>query len=272
MSALAKEQHLAAWLASAGSVLIGYSGGVDSAYLACVAVETLGRDRVLAVTGRSASYPETQWATARAVAAQVGLVVHEVDTDELRDARYAANPTNRCYFCKSELWDRLVPIARERGIRTIIDGTNADDLGEHRPGAAAGRERGVQSPLAIVGLTKAEIRERSRERGIPTWDQPSSPCLASRIPHGTPVTVQRLRAVDNAERSLREIGVAGNLRVRHHGATARVELDREELVRWLAPDSRAALEDAVRRAGYAQVTVDPAGYRAGGADAALPGS
>lgn len=272
MSALAKEQHLAAWLASAGSVLIGYSGGVDSAYLACVAVDTLGRDRVLAVIGRSASYPDSQWATARSVAEQFGIPLLTIDTDEINDRRYAANPENRCYYCKTELWSRLAPIAGERRIRAILDGTNADDLGEHRPGAAAGRERGVQSPLAIVGLTKAEIRERSRARGIPTWDQPSSPCLASRIPHGTPVTVQRLRAVENAERSLREIGVAGNLRVRHHGATARVELDPEQLVRWLAPDSRATLEDAVRRAGYAQVTVDPAGYRAGGADATLPRS
>jgi pyridinium-3,5-biscarboxylic acid mononucleotide sulfurtransferase len=269
VSALAKEQHLATWLARAGSVLIGYSGGVDSAYLACVAVETLGPDRVLAVIGRSASYPDSQWATARAVAEQFGLVVHEIDTDELRDSRYAANPTNRCYYCKTELWSRLVPIARERGIRTVVDGTNADDLGEHRPGAAAGREQGVQSPLAIAGLTKAEIRERSRERGMPTWAQPSSPCLASRIPHGTPVTVQRLRAVEAAERSLRELGVAGDLRVRHHGATARVEMDPAQLPRWLAPDKRAALEQAVRGAGYADVIVDPAGYRSGGA-ARLP--
>lgn len=262
MSALAKEQQLAEWLRRAGSVLIGYSGGVDSAYLACVAVETLGRDRVLGVIGRSPSYSDAQWTTARAVATHIGLRVEEVDTQELNDVQYAANPTNRCYFCKTELWGRLWPIARERGMQAVLDGTNADDLGEDRPGAAAGREQGVQSPLAETGLTKSEIRDRSRARRLPTWDQPSSPCLASRIPHGTPVTVGRLRAVEEAERSLRALGVAGNLRVRHHGATARVEMDPSQLDRWLAQDQRGALEAAVRLAGYTNVVVDPAGYRA----------
>jgi uncharacterized protein len=152
----------------------------------------------------------------------------------------------------------------------LIDGTNADDLGEHRPGAAAGKEYCVESPLADVGLTKAEIRERSRERGIPTWNQPSAPCLASRIPHGTPVTVGRLKAVERAESGLRAIGVVGNLRVRHHGEAARVELDRDQLDRWLTPANLTALEEAVRQAGYGSVIVDPAGYRTGGADAPLP--
>jgi len=268
VDALGKERSLIAWLSQAGSVLVGYSGGVDSAYLACVAMEALGPGRVLAVTGRSASYPDAQWSTARAVAEQFGIPVQIIDTDEINDRRYAANPTNRCYYCKTELWQRLAPIADERGA-IIIDGTNADDLHEHRPGAAAGQEHGVVSPLANIGLTKAEIRERSRARGIPTWNQPSAPCLASRIPHGTPVTVGRLRAVERAESALRAIGVLGNLRVRHHGDTARVELDREEIERWLTPASRAMLEYAVRQAGYASVVVDPAGYRTGGANAAL---
>jgi len=263
-----KERNLMAWLRQAGSVLIGYSGGVDSAYLACVAVETLGPDRVLAVTGRSASYPDSQWAMARAVAEQFGIPTLVIDTDEISDRRYAANPSNRCYFCKTELWGRLTPIARERGA-IVIDGTNADDLAEHRPGAAAGLEYGVASPLAIVGLTKDDIRERSHARGIPTWNQPSAPCLASRIPHGTPVTVGRLRAVERAEQGLRALGVGGNLRVRHHGETARVELDRDQFDRWLTPANRVALEEAVRQAGYASVIVDPAGYRTGGADAPL---
>jgi uncharacterized protein len=264
VDALGKERRLIAWLSQAGSVLVGYSGGVDSAYLACVAVETLGPDRVLAVIGRSASYPDSQWTTAIAVAKQFGVPVHVVDTDEINDRRYAANPANRCYYCKTELWDKLDPIARARGA-VLVDGTNADDLGEHRPGAAAGKEHDVASPLANVGLTKAEIRERSQARGIPTWNQPSAPCLASRIPHGTPVTVGRLRVVERAESGLRAIGVVGNLRVRHHGATARVELDRDQLERWLAPPNRAVLEDVVRQAGYASVVVDPAGYRTGGA-------
>ena len=269
MDALGKERTLIAWLDRAGSVLVGYSGGVDSAYLACVSVETLGPDRVLAVIGRSASYPDSQWSTAMAVARQFAIPVLVVDTDEINDRRYAANPTNRCYYCKSELWRRLVPIAHDRRLASVVDGTNADDLREHRPGAAAGRERGVESPLAIAELSKADIRQRSRERGIPTWNQPSAPCLASRIPHGTPVTVGRLRAVERAEQALRQMGVAGNLRVRHHGETARVELDRDQIERWLEPANRAALEDAVRQAGYASVIVDPAGYRTGGADAAL---
>lgn len=274
VDALDKERRLIAWLSQAASVLVGYSGGVDSAYLACVAVETLGPDRVLAVIGRSASYPDAQWSTALAVANQFAVPVLAINTDEVTDPRYAANPTNRCYYCKTELWDKLAPMARERHA-VIVDGTNADDLLQDRPGSRAGKEHGVESPLAVVGLTKAEIRERSRERGIPTWSQPSSPCLASRIPHGTPVTVGRLKAVERAERRLREIGVRGNLRVRHHGDTARVELDREQLGQWLTPIHRAALEAAVRDAGYTTVIVDPSGYRAGGAgaiDAALPGA
>lgn len=268
MDAVGRERTLIAWLGRAGSVLVGYSGGVDSAYLACVAVETLGPDRVLAVIGRSASYPDSQWSMAMAVAHQFAIPILVVETNEITDHRYASNPTNRCYYCKTELWGTLAPIAREREA-VLIDGTNADDLREDRPGGAAGREHAVESPLAAVGLTKAEIRELSRARGIPTWNQPSAPCLASRIPHGTPVTVGRLRAVEQAERGLRAIGVAGNLRVRHHGDTARVELDRDQLEHWLDPANRAALEDAVRRAGYASVIVDAAGYRTGGADAPL---
>lgn len=269
MDALGKERRLIAWLGRAGSVIVGYSGGVDSAYLACVAVGALGADRVLAVIGRSPSYPDAQWSTAIAVAREFGVPVVEINTDELTDHRYAANPTNRCYYCKTELWEKLTPIARDRSA-ILVDGTNADDRHEIRPGAAAGREHGVASPLADVGLTKAEIRDRSRARGIPTWNQPSAPCLASRIPHGTPVTLSRLKAVERAESGLRAIGVAGNLRVRHHGDTARIELDRAQMEHWLMPANRAALDEVVRGAGYASVVIDPAGYRTGGADAALP--
>ena len=173
-----RERRLGEWLAARGSVLIGFSGGVDSAYLACVALDVLGPDRVLAVIGRSASYPAEQWEAARRVADQFGIPVREVDTNELSDPNYAANPSNRCFFCKSELWSRLVPLARDHGLAAVVDGTNADDLHDHRPGAAAGAEQGVLSPLALVGFTKAEIRERSRARGIPTWEQPSSPLVS----------------------------------------------------------------------------------------------
>ena len=261
--ALERERALVAWLEERGSVLVGFSGGVDSAYLACVALETLGAGRMLAVIGRSASYPAAQWETARAVADRAGIPVLEVETDELHDPRYAANPTNRCYFCKSELWSRLAPVATAHGLSTVVDGTNADDLGDHRPGARAARERRVASPLAEVGMTKAEIRERSRARGIPTWAQPASPCLSSRLPYGTPVTVERLAQVERAERALRTLGIAGDLRVRHHGDLARVELGREELAAWLDAGRRRTLADAVREAGYARVALDLRGFRSG---------
>ncbi len=261
--ALERERALVAWLRSRGSVLVGFSGGVDSAYLACVALEAVGAANVLAVIGRSASYPAAQWETARELADRFAIPVQEVDTDELHDPRYAANPTNRCYFCKSELWSRLAPVARARGLAVVVDGTNADDLGDHRPGAQAAREHGVASPLADVGMTKAEIRERSRVRGLPTWSQPASPCLSSRLPYGTAVTVERLAQVERAERALRALGIAGDLRVRHHGALARVELGREELAAWLADGRRAELARAIRDAGYARVALDLRGFRSG---------
>jgi pyridinium-3,5-biscarboxylic acid mononucleotide sulfurtransferase len=259
-----KERRLGAWLLARGSVVIGFSGGVDSAYLACVALDMLGPDRVLAVIGRSPSYPAEQWESARRVADQFAIPVREIETDELRDPNYVANPSNRCFFCKSELWSRVVPLAREAGFAVVADGTNADDLGDHRPGVAAGAERGVVSPLAIVGFTKAEIRERSRARGIPTWEQPSSPCLASRLPYGTAVTPDRLSQVERAERAVRALGVHGDMRVRHHGDLARVELPAAELEHWLAPDAARRLRDAIRdAAGFARVVVDLRGYRAG---------
>jgi uncharacterized protein len=258
-----KERRLREWLVPRGSVVIGFSGGVDSAYLACVALDTLGPARVLAVIGRSASYPAEQWETARRVAEQFAIPVREIDTDELSDPSYAANPSNRCYFCKSELWSRIVPLARDQGFAAILDGTNADDLTDHRPGAAAGAERGVLSPLALLGFTKAEIRERSRVRGIPTWEQPSSPCLASRIPYGTAVTPGRLAQVERAERAVRALGIRGDMRVRYHGDLARVELPAAELDRWLAPDAARRLRDAVREAGFARVAIDLRGYRCG---------
>src|SRR5207244_3998891 len=149
------------------------------------------------------SFPDGQWRTARDVAASLGVPVLEIDTEELSDARYVANPSNRCYFCKTELWTKLGPIARAHTSAVLVDGTNADDLADHRPGAAAAREHGVRSPLAEVGMTKDQIRQRSRARGLATWSQPSSPCLASRIPYGTPVTADRLRRIDRAETALR---------------------------------------------------------------------
>jgi uncharacterized protein len=263
LAAAEKERRLSEWLAARGRVAIGYSGGVDSAYLAVVARRTLGPDAVLAIIGRSESYPAEQWATARRVAEEFGVPVLELRTEELADPRYAANPSNRCYFCKSELWSRLVPAAQARGFATVADGTNADDLGDHRPGAQAAHEHAVASPLADLGFTKDEIRRRSRALGLPTWQQPSSPCLSSRLPYGTPVTAERLRQVEQAERALRALGIEGDLRVRHHDDLARVELGRDALATWLAPEAAERLAAAVRAAGFARVALDLRGFRSG---------
>lgn len=263
LSAQEKEQALIVWLRDRGSALLGFSGGVDSAYLACVATEALGPDRVLAVIGRSASYPEEQWRTARDVAARFGLPVAEIDTDEMADPRYVANPSNRCYFCKTELWSKLAPLARERGLAVIIDGTNADDIGGHRPGMQAAREHGVRSPLVEVGMTKRDVRERSRARGLPTWSQPSAPCLSSRLQYGLSVTAERLRQVEHAERVLRDLGISGDLRVRHHGDLARVELSPEMLALWLTPIPMRLITAAIRAAGFSRVAIDLRGFRSG---------
>ncbi len=261
--ALAREGALVAWLQERGSVLIGFSGGVDSAYLAVVALEALGCERVLAVIGRSASYPAAQWETARAVADRFGVPVLEIDTREMDDPRYAANPVNRCYFCKTELWDRLVPIAQSRRLAVVVDGGNADDVRDYRPGASAAREHGVHSPMAHVGLTKDDIRRLSRARGIPTWSQPSSPCLSSRLPYGIAVTPARLAQVERAESAVRALGVTGDMRVRYHDDLARVELSAQELAQWLEPAAASRLARAVRAAGFARVAIDLRGFRSG---------
>src|SRR5881296_1254805 len=190
------------------SALVGYSGGVDSALLAVVLRQELGRDRMLAAIGRSASYPDAQWQVARDVAARFDIPLVEIQTHELEDENYLANPTNRCFYCKTELWHQLVPLARERGLAVVCDGTNADDLREHRPGKAAGLAAGVRSPFAEVGLTKAEIRAASRDLGLPTWDAPAAPCLSSRVQYGLSITPRRLEQVERAEAYLRELGVA----------------------------------------------------------------
>ena len=262
-SADIKEQALSAWFVERGSALVGFSGGIDSAYVACVARDALGAQRMLAVIGRSAAYPEAQWEHARAVARQLDLPVLEVATDELADPRYAANPTDRCYYCKAVLWQTLMPIAAERGLAVIVDGTNADDGSDYRPGRRAAAEGQVRSPLAELGFSKAEIRSLSRRRGIPGWEKPSSPCLASRLPYGFAVTSERLAQVERAEAALRALGIAGNLRVRHHGDLARIELDAAELEYWLEPAQRRKLRHAVLASGFARVAVDLRGFRSG---------
>src|SRR6058998_1374574 len=194
---------LRALVGSYPSALVGYSGGVDSALLAVVLRQELGRDRMLAAIGRSASYPLAQWATARRVAERFDVPLIEIATHELEDPSYLANPTNRCFFCKTELWRRLVPVAQARGLAVTCDGTNADDLREHRPGYAAGRAAGIRSPLAEAGLTKADVRHAARQLGLPVWDAPAAPCLSSRVAYSIPITAQRLAQVERAETYLR---------------------------------------------------------------------
>jgi pyridinium-3,5-biscarboxylic acid mononucleotide sulfurtransferase len=248
-------------LSGLGKVLLGYSGGVDSALLAVVASRTLGAERFLAVIGRSPSYPEVQWRTAVELAARFDVPLLELDTHELADPRYLRNGTDRCYFCKSELWTRLGEVARRRSFDTVIDGTNGDDLGEHRPGLRAGREAGIRSPLAELGWSKDAVRAASRELGLPTWDAPAAPCLSSRIRYGLEVTAERLHQVEEGEAFLRSLGVAGDLRVRHHGHRASVEVGEREMTllraRWeMVGRFFAGL-------GFDDVVLDPEGYRRG---------
>jgi uncharacterized protein len=255
-------------LSTLGRVLLGYSGGVDSGLLAVAARQALGREKFLAVTGRSASYPTVQADAAVDLAQRFDVPVVEVDTHELEDPRYLSNSTERCYFCKSELWARLHDIARERGFDTIIDGTNADDLGEHRPGLRAAAERQIRSPLAELGWSKQDVRHAARELGLPIWDAPAAPCLSSRVLYGLEITPERLQQVEQGEAYLRSLGVSGDLRVRHHGASARVEVAPDQMDRLRAGwDTITAFFAGL---GFEAVDLDPAGYRRGGLLAIAP--
>lgn len=248
-------------LAGYDSLLLGYSGGVDSALLAVVARRVLGRDRSVAALGLSASYPRAQHEQAVAIANQFDLDLLEVRTDELDDPDYVANAPSRCYFCKRELWTKLRAVADARGIAVVADGTNADDLDEHRPGAAAAEERGVRSPLAEAGYTKDRVRAEARALGIPIWDAPAAPCLSSRIRYGLAVTPTRLRQVEAGEELLRALGVTGDLRVRHRGREARLEVAPAEFDRIRA--HRGEIAQRLCALGFERVTLDLGGYRRG---------
>ena len=262
-----KQQTLYRILSDLPSVIVAYSGGVDSAYLAYAATQTLGA-RALCITADSPSYPERHRALALRLASEFSFTHEIIRTDEMSRPEYRANPANRCYYCKHELYTHLSEIAQERGIPVIVDGSNADDRGDYRPGRQAAREFGVRSPLDEAALTKAEIRELSRRAGLPTWDEPASACLSSRIPYFSEVTDEKLRMIERAENVLRELGFR-ICRVRHHGDLARIELAREEMARALQPEIAETIDRELRAIGYANVTLDLRGYRLGSLNEAL---
>ncbi len=243
------------------SVVVAFSGGVDSAYLAWAATTVLG-DNALCVTAESASYPAHHRQLALRVAREFDLHHEVIFTGEIERAEYRANPENRCYFCKHELYTRLTQVARERGFAHVADGTNADDRGDYRPGRVAAKQFGVRSPLDEAGMTKSQIREESRIARLPVWDEPASACLSSRIPYHHEVTPEKLRQIERGEEALHALGFR-ICRVRHHDTLASVEVAGEDLERALEPEMYGAIVRELRAAGYESVTIDPKGYRTG---------
>jgi uncharacterized protein len=263
-----KEQKLRETFRALGSVIVAYSGGVDSSYVAYIANAELG-PRAICITGQSASLPSYQQAETDRVVAQFGFHHEIIQTEELENPSYRANNADRCYFCKDELYGKLEAIAASRGIECIVDGSTTDDLGDYRPGRKAATQHAVRSPLIEVGMSKNEVRELSRRAGLPTWDKPASPCLSSRIAYGTAVTIERLSKVDRGEEILREFGFK-EFRVRHHDTLVRLEIAPAELDRALDKEMIQQLAKRFRELGFKYVTLDLEGFRSGSMNEVLP--
>lgn len=259
-----KTRRLAARLAELGRVLVAYSGGVDSSFLLAFSVRELGGDRVLAVTGDSATLPRAELEAARALARQIGAVHEVIPTEEMGNLHFLENPSDRCFWCKDELFGTLKAFGARRGFSVVVDGSNADDQHDHRPGARAARRHDVISPLADAGLAKQEIRRLSKDLHLPTWDKPAMACLASRVAYGERISPQLLQRIEEGEAWLRGIGFA-NVRVRAHGTLCRIEVDRDRIADLLRHDPGKRF----KALGFSYVTVDVEGFRSGSMNADL---